>query len=118
MEWLKAPSILGLPRWGIGLFVLGFLVEYLLGRSKNPRFRSIAVSLANFLKLVITGSGLSRIPGLGGVLVSVLNAIAPSGELCKVCGGDGYVHEEDKPKEPAAPVAPSEADTTPVERSK
>lgn len=48
IDWLISASW-GLPKWGWALIVLGFVTETALGRSTNPKFRSLGDTLGNLL---------------------------------------------------------------------
>lgn len=80
MEWFKASGWAGMSHgtW-VGLGALAG-VEMLLGRSSDPRFRSVADSIRNLLVMV-----LSKVPGAGPLLVRLLQAMyvlpAPKPEL-------------------------------------
>lgn len=67
-QWLQV-STAGMPRWGWGLIVLGVVSETIMGRSKDPRWRSLGDSIRNLL-----GMALNALPG-GAPILRVLQAL-------------------------------------------
>jgi hypothetical protein len=70
-------SLLGLPAWGWMLIVVVIAVEGRLGRSKNPKFRSIADASHSFLGVLLKPT-IGRVPGLGPLVVAILDALDPT----------------------------------------
>lgn len=71
--WL-VESTLGLPHWGWALVVLLSVIEMFLGRSQDPRWRSVADSLRHALGLVLVPT-LERLPAFGPALLALLRAL-------------------------------------------
>lgn len=66
----SAESLSNLPPWAwVCIIVAGIVLEMVLGRSKDPRWRSVGDAVRNLLGIV-----LSVAPG-GGVLLRALQAI-------------------------------------------
>lgn len=106
-EWLHASSVFGFPRYVVLLVLAGFVVEGLLGRSKNPRFRSLASSVGTLL-LFIMRPVFVRVPVLGPVISGVIEVLTPpAGTPCPACNGKGRLSG-------TTPVATSEAATQPI----
>ena len=106
-DWLHAVSVFGFPRYVVLLVLAGFLVEGVLGRSKNPRFRSLASSVGTLL-IFIVRPALVRVPALGPVISGVIDVLVPpAGTPCPACNGKGRLSG-------TTPVATSEAATKPL----
>lgn len=73
IEWLKTP-LSGLPKWGWLLLILFSVLEMILGRSKDPRWRSVADSLRHILGFVFVPV-LSKIPVVGLLLLGILKTL-------------------------------------------
>jgi hypothetical protein len=86
VEWFKIGSYLGVPRWVFGALTLMAILEWGLGRSKDPRARSLAAMVANVLRFLIIKSKLAMIPVVGGLLVMFLEFVAGTD-----LDGDGQV---------------------------
>lgn len=71
--WFSATS-LGLPRWGWILLVVFAVIETILGRSSDPRWRSVGDSLRNAAGIVVVPA-LMRVPTVGPAVLSVLRAL-------------------------------------------
>ena len=76
--WLKVVSY-GLPRWGWAIIVLLMVTEAILGRVKNPRWHSVADAIRNLLEMILVPV-LGKIPGVGPLVIALLNALAPDDE--------------------------------------
>lgn len=72
--WLTAPGWLGLARWGWVVVASVILVEQALGRSSDPRFRSIADTLRTALGMIFTPI-LTPVPILGAPALYILRVI-------------------------------------------
>ncbi len=84
-QWFSQ-SYYGGPVWlWVALVVLAF-VEWLLGRSKNPRARSLAAMVANALRVVFTRLRVKSIPVVGPLVIGVFEFV--SGEDLD---GDGKI---------------------------
>jgi hypothetical protein len=76
LAWFKATlTIFGLPvaHWVIVVFCVGAIAEYVLGRSKNPEFRSIAGTIFTGLKKLCVFAHVDQVP----VVKQILDFIAP-----------------------------------------
>lgn len=93
IAWLKATiTIAGLtvPHWAFIAFFAGVILEYALGRSKNPRLRSIAAAVMNALVWGVKKTHVTDIPKIGTAVQAILDFVAPPPvTICKVCGGTG-----------------------------
>ncbi len=100
--WLKATvSLFGLaiPHYAILLFVVGSIAEFALGRSKNPKFRSLAGTIFSLLKKLCQAMHVSEVP----VIKQILDFISPPHtSFCPTCKGTGLAPEP-TPNEPAVP---------------
>jgi hypothetical protein len=67
--WLSGNAA-GMPRWGWALLGALILIEMLLGRTKDERWRSMADSIRNLIGII-----LGSIPIAGPLLVRVLRTI-------------------------------------------
>lgn len=98
--WLTATiSIQGflIPHWAIVSIVALITAEYFLGRSKNPRLRSIAGSVMSLISFIIKKTHVTDIPKVGPAIEKVLDFVAPPPVTnCTRCGGTGI--------EPVAPT--------------
>lgn len=75
VQWFQAATW-GVPHWA-GVAVLAMaVVERFLGRSKNPRIRSIMALVAHGMSWVLMTTRIGRIPVLGTTVVKVLELIA------------------------------------------
>ena len=74
--WLAQPSLLGGPRYMWALLTLLALAEYALGRSKNPRLRSLASAIATALDKLAIAMRVAMIPIVGPVIVTALNSLS------------------------------------------
>lgn len=96
-EWLKRDSFFALPRyvWILLLALAG--VENLLGRSKNPRVRSLFAAGATALNWFVEKTRIAAIPVAGPIIVNVLRAITGDKD------GNGIPddQEETTPRPPA-----------------
>jgi hypothetical protein len=80
--WLYTGSWFGLHRIAWLLITAGLAADWLLGRSTNPRLRSVAGALSQLLFKVLTALHLDAIPIFGPLIVSIFNAIAtPEGKV-------------------------------------
>lgn len=73
--WFKHDSWFALPRYVWALLTGLALVENLLGRSKNPRVRSVFAALATVINWFVEKSRIAAIPVFGAIIVNVLRAI-------------------------------------------
>jgi hypothetical protein len=73
IEWLKIP-LAGLPRWGWVLLILLSVLEMVLGRSKDPRWRSVAESLRHILGFILIPV-LSKVPVIGLLILGILKTL-------------------------------------------
>jgi hypothetical protein len=102
LEWFKASvSLFGVsvPHYAIILFVVGAIAEFALGRSKNPKFRSLAGTIFSLLKKLCQAVHVDKLP----IVNQLLDFISPPHHLfCPTCKGTGLALET-KPNEPATP---------------
>jgi hypothetical protein len=69
--WLKATSLFfGVPvaHWVFIFFGLGAIVEFILGRSKNPKYRSLAGTLFSWLGKLCAFAHIDQLPVVKQVL--------------------------------------------------
>jgi tetrahydromethanopterin S-methyltransferase subunit B len=76
-SWVHGTT-LGISRPVLIAIIVVVLIEGRLGRSKDPRWRSVADALRSLLAMTIVPI-VGRIPGLGPLVVALLNALAPVG---------------------------------------
>jgi hypothetical protein len=89
IDWLRTPIIFGMPTWGILFFVIGAIVEARLGRSSDPRFRSLAQAIAVAV-MAAAKPLLGRIPGLSGLMPALFAVLVPdTANKCDCCEGSG-----------------------------
>lgn len=101
--WLKV-SQFGAPRFLWAALTMLALVEWALGRSKNPRARSLAAAVATVLRFLVVKTRLSLVPVVGPLLVAALEYVAGTD-----LDGDGKVAgvSEDVETKPLAQVPPN-----------
>lgn len=75
VSWLSASTV-GVPRWTLALLAAMSVAEWVLGRSRDPRLRSVAAVFATLLHFLVVRSGLARIKLAGPVIVYVLESIS------------------------------------------
>ena len=76
LTWLKATmTIFGLPiaHWAVIVFVVGAIAEYILGRSKNPQFRSLAGTIFTGLNKLAVFTHTDQLP----VIKQILDLLVP-----------------------------------------
>jgi hypothetical protein len=79
----------GLPVWGWACLVGMFLIETVLGRSKNPQLRSIGLALAGLFALLVKPT-VGRLPGIGPLVIKLMDLISPPDPgPCPICEGTG-----------------------------
>lgn len=76
VDWFRLGSYFGVPRWVFAALTLMAVIEWALGRSKDPRARSLAAMIANVLRFLVVKSKLGMIPVVGGLLVTILEFVA------------------------------------------
>jgi hypothetical protein len=79
VAWFKASSVIfgvSIAHWICVVFVSGALVEYALGRSKNPKYRSIAQTLFTGLNKLCVFAHVDQLP----IIKQILGFIAPPDE--------------------------------------
>lgn len=74
--WLHVQSALGVSRLTVALTIVLMVVDWRLGRSADPRLRSIAASLAAFLKAFGQRLNLDRLPIIGQVFGQLMDFIS------------------------------------------
>ena len=97
-EWLKHESWFALPRYVWALLTGLAVVENLLGRSKNPRLRSLFAAGATAIAWLLAKTRIAAIPVAGPLIVSVLGAITGDKD------GNGIPDIDEQP--PAPPSDP------------
>ncbi len=97
LEFLKHPLWLGAPAWAWLAMALGVVVEGILGHAKNPRFRSLAATLATGLRALLMFLRIGSIPVVGPIIIGALEAVAGID-----LDGDGKVGGQNVP--PAGPA--------------
>jgi hypothetical protein len=75
VEWFKHDSWFAIPRYVWALLTALAVVENLLGRSKNPRLRSVFAAGAVAMNWLLVKSRVALIPVAGLIIVNVLRAI-------------------------------------------
>lgn len=70
LTWLMNRSFADVPNWAWGFMLLLFIVETELGRSSDPRWRSLGDAIRNGL-----GLALAKLPTGGPWIVQILQAI-------------------------------------------
>lgn len=89
LVWLKASATLfgiAIPHWGILLFLVGAAAEFALGRSKNPKYRSLAGSVFSLLKKLCQFLHVDNI----SIVSQILDFVSPPhANFCPTCKGTG-----------------------------
>lgn len=97
LVWLKASATIfgmAIPHWGILLFIVGAAAEFALGRSKNPKYRSLAGSVFSLLKKLCQFLHVDSLP----IVSQILDFVSPpKTTFCPTCKGTGIAPEPEKP---------------------
>lgn len=93
ITWLKATATIAgfaVPHWTFLALAGCAIAEYALGRSKNPRLRSLAAVVMNGISWIVKKTRVTDIPKIGDAIKAVLDFVAPPPvTVCKCCSGTG-----------------------------